>query len=389
MEAKAIKGRNLRIVVVAYESLKDIVTGKSHMYKEILQRSGITYLIIPSWFRRNIVIESVRTLINTIILGLISLFTRADVIHAHDPASAYYAVRLKKVLRVKVIFDMHGIGIEEQIYSKQLEENSFWHKRMTGIEQYITRNADFIFCVSSKMREHVEMKHGVSKSKFVITPTNVDTDLFSYSEDQKKEARSRLGLNNKFVVTFMGHVKSWQINNILIGFLRHLKQKIGNVHFLILTDRPKVFREIFEENNTKGDRYSIYFLKHDEVRNYAIAGDIGILLREDSIVNRVAAPAKFGEYLALGLPVVVTKGIGDTEDIINKYKVGVVLKGTDEGSINRCIEEILNMLNEKRSELSETCSLVANRVLSKDISINKFIRVYERCWNHDRSDFLP
>lgn len=379
MEAKAIKEKDLRIVVVAYESLRDIVMRKSHMYREMLQKSGITYLIIPSWFRRNIVIESIRTLINTIILGLLFLFTRPDIIHAHDPTSAYYAVRLKKMFRVKVIFDMHGIGIEEGIYSKQLKENSSWHKRLTRTERYIAKNADFIFCVSGKMRDYIASKYGISESKFVITPTSVDTKLFSYSEDKKKGARNRLVLNDKFVVIFMGHVKSWQINDILVRFFRALKEKIRNVHFLILTDGAKVFEDVFKRSSIDADSYSIYSVKHEEVSNYAMAGDIGILLREDSIVNWVAAPAKFGEYLALGLPVVVTKGIGDTEDIIKKHKVGVILEGTDEDHINRCIAEISALFSGGHPELSESCSQVANMVLSKDISITTFMRVYEKC----------
>jgi glycosyltransferase involved in cell wall biosynthesis len=385
MEAKAIRSANLKILVLAFASLRDILRKKSHMYKEVLEGNGITYLIIPSWLRENIVIEKVFGLLNTIILGLVVIFTGTGIIHAHDLTAAYYAIRLKRLLRVKVIFDMHGIAIEEKVYSNQLKENSFWHKRMTGIERYVTTKADFIFCVSSRMREYVAMKHGINELKFVITPTNVDTDLFSYFEDQRKEARNRLGLDEKFVVTFMGHVKSWQVNSVLVGFLRALKERIRNTHFLIITDRRGIFEDIFQQSGIEGESYCIYSLKHDEVRHYAIAGDIGILLRDDSIVNRVAAPAKFGEYLALGLPVVVTRGIGDTEDIINRYKVGVVLGGTDEESINRCVEEISTLLNGKRSELSERCWGVANRVLSKEICLEKFMAVYELCWNDDGS----
>lgn len=381
MEAKKIRENNLNIKVVGFESLKDIVKKRSHMYKEILERNRIPYLIIPSWFRENIIIENIFNFINTIILGLIILFTRTNIIHAHDRASAYYAVKLKRVLGVKIIiiFDMHGIGIEEQIHSKELRENSFWHKELTRIERYVTRNADLIFCVSRKMRDYVATKHGVSKSKFVITPTSVDTDLFSYSEDKKKEVRSRLALNDKFVVIFMGHVKSWQVNNVFVILFRALKEKIGNIHFLILTNGVKVFEEMFKKCGIKEDCYSVYSVKHEEVRDYAIAGDIGVLLRENSIVNQVAAPAKFGEYLALGVPVVVTNGIGDTEDVIKKYKVGVVLEGTDQDCVDKCIKEILKLVNGMRSDLSGTCSQVANSLLSSDISIRKFMRAYEEC----------
>jgi hypothetical protein len=44
-------------------------------------------------------------------------------------------------------------------------------------------------------------------------------------------------------------------------------------------------------------------------------------------VNEVASPVKFGEYLASGLPVVMSAGIGDYSELVRRKKVGVILKG--------------------------------------------------------------
>lgn len=39
-----------------------------------------------------------------------------------------------------------------------------------------------------------------------------------------------------------------------------------------------------------------------------------------------SSPTKQGEIMAMGVPVVCNEGVGDTDEIINKYKSGVVVK---------------------------------------------------------------
>jgi len=61
----------------------------------------------------------------------------------------------------------------------------------------------------------------------------------------------------------------------------------------------------------------------------------------------VASPIKFGEYLCCGLPVIMTPGIGDTEEIIEKHRIGRLLdlKGLQ---INK--DDLLQLLNNVERE---------------------------------------
>ena len=48
---------------------------------------------------------------------------------------------------------------------------------------------------------------------------------------------------------------------------------------------------------------------------YLNAADAAIIWRDKSIVNKVASPVKFSEYVCCGLPVIANK----TVDMINNY----------------------------------------------------------------------
>jgi len=53
--------------------------------------------------------------------------------------------------------------------------------------------------------------------------------------------------------------------------------------------------------------------------------DYGFLLRERSLANAVAAPTKFAEYLAAGLKVLISPGVGDYSDLVEKHALGHVI----------------------------------------------------------------
>ncbi|MBK9059450.1 MAG: hypothetical protein IPL81_06110 [Flavobacteriales bacterium] len=52
--------------------------------------------------------------------------------------------------------------------------------------------------------------------------------------------------------------------------------------------------------------------------------DHGILVREDSITNRVASPTKFAEYLRAGLKVVAPEHLGDVSARVEREDLGCV-----------------------------------------------------------------
>ena len=68
-------------------------------------------------------------------------------------------------------------------------------------------------------------------------------------------------------------------------------------------------------------------MNHQEVPIVLSACDMGILIREDSVTNRVASPTKFAEYLSAGLQVIITNNIGDYSDFVKVHQCGIIANG--------------------------------------------------------------
>jgi hypothetical protein len=92
------------------------------------------------------------------------------------------------------------------------------------------------------------------------------------------------------------------------------------------------------EEGIDSSKYFIQSLKSNEVAEKLRENDIGILVREKSIVNEVSFPVKLGEYLAAGLPVVINSALIGAGRFVVENNVGVELK-TEKFSLNKLLSD--------------------------------------------------
>jgi hypothetical protein len=67
----------------------------------------------------------------------------------------------------------------------------------------------------------------------------------------------------------------------------------------------------------------------DQVPLYLVSADIGLLIRDNHLLNRYACPTKFTEYLASGLHVLTTPAVLDVVDTIRRSGVGTVMQDVE------------------------------------------------------------
>ena len=76
--------------------------------------------------------------------------------------------------------------------------------------------------------------------------------------------------------------------------------------------------------------YKIMSVAHHEVRKYLCAADVGLLFRDRHILNEVACPGKFAEYMLTGLPLMMTEGIGDYSREVKGWDSVCVIPSPDD-----------------------------------------------------------
>ena len=103
--------------------------------------------------------------------------------------------------------------------------------------------------------------------------------------------------------------------------------------------------EILTRFKIDENRYRLISLPQNKVSEYLTAMDLGLLLRAPSVLNNFSQPVKFGEYLSAGIPVVLEEGTGDISLILNKHRIGCVIKLTGKDNKADFDAEVTNALN--------------------------------------------
>ncbi|MGH9418650.1 MAG: glycosyltransferase, partial [Thermoanaerobaculia bacterium] len=81
-------------------------------------------------------------------------------------------------------------------------------------------------------------------------------------------------------------------------------------------------------------------VQRDDVPNYLRAADVALALVRPSYARQSMSPTKFAEYLAAGLPVIATSGIGDLDTHIEEGRVGVLLDRFDRDAYLQALRAI-------------------------------------------------
>jgi glycosyltransferase involved in cell wall biosynthesis len=156
-----------------------------------------------------------------------------------------------------------------------------------------------------------------------------------------------------------------------------LKALEPTAHYLVLTPAAGRMREVLSRLTIPPADLTVLSAPHETVSAYLDAADLGLLLRERSLVNAVASPVKFAEFMASGVPVVISEGIGDYTALVRDRAVGVVVKGPANHPRNTAaISAFLNTYRSDPGAMRRRCRAVAEQVLPLDRVLAEWQALY-------------
>lgn len=286
--------------------------------KNTAQKMGIKYSALPIIRKPNVSVGSLLTVFTS--SGKIKKYIKENNIDIVMPRSTFPAMMVNQIKNknFKVIFDADGLPIEERIDFAGLKKDSFQYKLMKSAETKMLKNADAVITRSDKAIDvHINNIGEDNRHKFSVVFNGRDKDIFELNNDSRLDARKELRLENEFLFVYAGSLGPQYCFPEMLEIFKIYSQK-NKSKFLILTGNTK-----FAEQNIPKDLQSNIILKSvksDEVPFYLNAADLAFALRKPTFSMQGVAPIKLGEYLLCGLPVIASKGIGDTDGILENFK---------------------------------------------------------------------
>lgn len=306
--------------------------------------------------------------------------SEAAVCHCRTEIGAYILLKLKKLFyrNIKVIGDCRGIGSKEIMYKDRIGNRSLLSKKISMIEKYVHSNADYLFCVTKAFRKYILDEIKYEREKIAVIPCCLDVERFIYDPDLRKKVRDELGIGSEnFAVLYSGSLNLWQLPGRMVEIFRMFKKVMGNCIFVVYTGDEKNACRFFKDSGLEKDSVIIDSIPYHSINKYLLAGDLGLLIREDNDVNRVAFPVKFSEYVRCGVPI-LTSIRSDVIDMVEDRGLGFRLKDFDDDKeIMQIAEHIRdNMARIKSDEYKSGISGIIREKVDWDSYTDSVWRIY-------------
>ena len=297
----------------------------SHFFKTYDKIKGIlpTSLVLPMWpgrldWRRN-----------GLILKLLKKQLSNQVVICRGVLATNLMINLKKkgIVR-KVIYDARGATAaewKEYLYN----ENKKISREIEVLERNAVLKSDFRMSISDALVNYWNEQFDYKNSDHVIIPTTLSEEFLEPLIPQTKREKLRIDLGfseNDIVLVYSGSSAGWQSFSMLKHLVDHYFSVNPQIKLLILSKDPGELKELL---NIYQNRVIITQRPHSAVFEALNAADYGLLIREKSVTNKVAAPTKYAEYLVSGLPVLLSGEVGDYTSFTTRHNCGFVLDSSN------------------------------------------------------------
>lgn len=306
--------------------------------------------------------------IRSIAIHAIAIWKKVSIIQAENTLSGE-ACTLVRWSNTPIIVDLHGAVIEEAIFNRGEDfKKTTTFRWLQAAEACSIRKADQIFVVADPMVSYLKEKYpALDIAKVHIVPVAADSIFFSVTPEI--ELKRKLGFATEDIIfVYSGGAQRYQCITETISIFSKIHQQKKNTKLLILSIDKEQIRSTIAQFPETAQNIVIESLEKADVAKYLSIADLGFLLRQEDILNRVSCPTKFAEYAACGVSVITTKAAGHAPHFVEQFGNGIVIELHDE---DRAVQQILSFFPKLGHAQRQLCKNMAATHLHWDQAVEK------------------
>ena len=315
---------------------------------------------------------------------------RVDLLHARSHVACLMAAVARAGTRRRVIFDVRGLLAEEYVEGGVWPEGGALYRWTKRVERALFRASDGFVVLSDRGRDFLLGSGTVGTAgdrPFEVIPCCVDLDRFTLPDQAARTAaKARLGFAGRRVVVHIGAIDGWVPTQEAARVMAAAYHRDPRTTIVVLTQSPTApaMQRALEAEGVvvDGDRCVIRGAAPDAVPAYLQAADVGLALYKAGVAKVCSSPTRLAEYLASGVPVLGSAGIGDMDTVIVDDRTGVVLTAWDPATVARAWADMETL--ERDPNLPTRCRRSAEtRFHLREIAGARYRRLYRRVMGRD------
>jgi glycosyltransferase involved in cell wall biosynthesis len=244
----------------------------------------------------------------------------ADIVHVRSYVPAFIALPRRARRSARLLFDMRGFWADERVEGGLWRAGGALYRVAKGCERRFLAAADAVVTLSHASVPQIREWLGESPAPVQVIPTCVEVDRFADRPERPDGPHA----------VWSGSVGTWYRFDLAVRLARSL-----GLPLTVLTRETRLARDVLA-----GQPADVRSVRPSDMPDELFAGDVGLCLLRSSFSKTASTPTRFAEYLAAGMPVAVTPGVGDLEELVADEGVGVVVRAEDDASLGDAAEEL-------------------------------------------------
>jgi glycosyltransferase involved in cell wall biosynthesis len=227
------------------------------------------------------------------------------------------ALVLKWLTGAKLLFDIRGFMAEEYVDAGVWNPNGLLFRMTKRVERALMRAADGFVILTHRGKELLRQWYPreVRNKPLEVIPCCVD--LGSLPRLKVNENGTRHSTRGP-VIAYVGKLGGWYLTEEMATFAATLRLLNPNARWQVWTQSdPELLRRAAAAAAVPGS-LEIGYLPPEALAVALTRVQAGLAFIKPCLSKLASSATKVGEYLAAGLPVVATAGVGDTDAILTE-----------------------------------------------------------------------
>ncbi|OFV89015.1 MAG: hypothetical protein A2V74_00940 [Acidobacteria bacterium RBG_16_70_10] len=276
-------------------------------------------------------------------------------LHARSHVPALIAELVRLVTGVPYVFDFRGLLAEEYADSGLWKRDGLLFHLTNAFEGRFLRSAAAVVVLTKRLQREL----GDAGTPATVIPCAVDLAAFRPAD---------AGQPRPFDLVYSG---SWS------G--RYLVDRVLQFFAAYRAVRPEA-RLLLLLRGSEGDGPLAEGVERRSVGPEEVPAQLrqaraGLCFLPSGRAQGAASPVKVSEYLACGLPVVSTPGVGDLDTLLPETRTGVVLHDMSPAAFEEAVRGLVRLLGD--GDTAARCRALAERVFDLQGAVATYARVYQ------------
>jgi glycosyltransferase involved in cell wall biosynthesis len=282
------------------------------------------------------------------------LTKRFDIVQGRTFIGGLAALIVAPLIGAKFVYHNEGFYPDEQVDGGVWAVNSRPHLVAKRLENLMYSRADGIIALSHRAKAIIEKLPEVARKQtpIIFVPSCVDLERFHLPETKAKFS------SDEFKFVYIGSVGNRYILDKIGSFMAAARKVHPNVSLQVYSKADVgLITRMLDDGGLEREAWKVEAVPYNEMPARLANFQAGLFFLTEGISEHGCSPTKIGEYWATGLPVVTTPNVSDTDEIIRRERVGVVVERQDEKSYLQAFKELREIV--KDGELSRRCRQAA------------------------------